>query len=105
MKYSDFVEKVFENYEPVSDSLKSTLPDLVSKLNDLPDKKKFDRSFTLVPSVVPFKRSNVPLTKEITLSYDEGMQNIHDKIWQKKEGGKNLVVIEVPDAFKLFTVK
>lgn len=106
MKYDDFVRNTFENYEPEDPSLKTKLPQLVNTLRELPEKKKFDTHFTLVPSEVPFKRSKVALTKEISLSIDDGIENLDNKIWSEKSAdGKYLVVIDSPEGFKQFKQK
>lgn len=70
------------------------------KLRELPEKKKFDSSFTLVPSEVPYKRSSIRLTKEITISYDDDIENLEDKIWAEETyDGQKLVVVNSPEGF------
>lgn len=106
MKFGEFVKNTFERYEPVDPQLKNELPSIVEKLKKLPESKKFDSKFNLVPSEVPFKRSNIALSKEISLSINDGIENMEDKIWaEKSANGKKLVVIESPDGFERFKLK
>jgi hypothetical protein len=106
MKYDDFVENIFGRYEAVETSASDELPKIIKKLKELPAKKNFDSNFNLIPSEVPFKRSKYVLTKEISLSIEEGIQNINDKIWaEKSASGKYLVVIDSPEGYKRFMKK
>lgn len=104
--YYDFLTNSIENYEPEVAALKDKLPELINTLKTLPDKKKFDTQFTLVPSSVPFRKTKFNLSKEISLTIEDGIENINDKIWSEKTAcGKELVVIESSDGFKRFTQK
>lgn len=106
MKYDVFLNNTFENYEPVDINLKDKIPKLLDTLNELPEKKKFDTHFNLVPSEVPFNHSKVTLSKEISLTIDDGINNLEEKIWSEQSAcGKKLVVIESPEGFKRFTLK
>ncbi|WP_210459370.1 hypothetical protein [Vibrio crassostreae] len=106
MKYDEFVEKTVKNYEPIDKDLEKKLPEIVNKLNALPEKKKFDTSFNLVPSEVPFKRKTYNLTKEIILSVQDGVENLTDKVWSEKTAsGQELVVIDSPEGFKQFKLR
>ncbi len=106
MKYDEFVEKTIKNYEPVDKDLENKLPEIVNKLKCLPEKKKFDTSFNLVPSEVPFKRKTYNLTREITLSVQDGIENLSDKIWaEKTASGQELVVIDSPEGFNQFKLR
>lgn len=40
LKYDDFIEKTIKNYEPVDKNLKDKLPEIVSNLTKLPEKKR-----------------------------------------------------------------
>lgn len=106
MKYDEFITNTFESYQPEDDQLTAKLPELIVKLRKLPEKKHFDTRFNLVPGEVPFRHSKVALTKEISLSIDEGIENLEDKVWsEKSSNGKKLVVIESPSGFELFKLK
>jgi len=106
MKYDEFVDNTFGSYEPINSKLKEKLPKMKEKLSQLPDKKNFDTRFNLAPKLVKFRRSNYELSKEISLSVEGGIENIHDKIWSEKTAsGKELVVISSPEGFKQFTQK
>lgn len=106
MKYDEFVDNTFLNYVTEDEELKGKLPNIVKSLRELPDKKKFDSKFSLVPSEVPFNRSKVSLSKEITISMDEGIENLNEKVWsEKSSSGQKLVVINSPDGFDYFKLK
>jgi len=106
MKYDEFLKNTFENYEPEDVNLKEKIARILDILKKLPEKKKFDTHFKLIPSEVPFKRTKVPLSKEISLTIDDGIQNLDQKIWSERSAcGKKLVVIESPEGFKKFTLK
>ncbi|AZG34607.1 hypothetical protein [Shewanella psychromarinicola] len=106
MKYDEFIENTFGNYEPVDKELKIKLPKLKEKLGKLPEKKNFDTRFTLAPELVNFKRSNYVLSTEISLVVEGGIENMDDKIWSEiTASGKELVVINSPEGFKRFTKK
>lgn len=106
MKFDDFISNTFENYEPENSALKERLVKDLPKLRELPEKKKFDSSFTLIPSEVPYKKSSIRLTKEITISYDEDIENLEDKIWSEETSdGKKLVVVNSPEGYEKFKPK
>jgi hypothetical protein len=55
---------------------------------------------------VPFRKINYSLSKEISLSIEDGIDNISEKIWSEKTAsGKELVVIFSPEGFKHFIEK
>lgn len=104
--YDDFLRSTVENYEPEDVVLKEKMPDIIKVLKELPERKKFDTQFTLVPSAVPFRKTKYNLSKEISLTIEDGIENLNDKVWSEKTAsGKELVIIESPDGFKKFTLK
>lgn len=104
--YYDFLSNTIEDYEPEDTELKKKIPDIVKTLMDLPAKKQFDTQFTLVPSAVPFRRTKYNLSKEISLTIEDGIENLSDKIWSEKTAsGRELIIIDSPDGFKKFTLK
>jgi hypothetical protein len=106
MDFDQFVTSTFASYVPVADALASELPKLVTQLRELPKKKKFDSHFTLAPTAVPYKQVKVQLSTGITLSYDEGLAHLGDRIWSTKTvDGKEVVVVDAPDASKQFPFK
>lgn len=106
MKYDVFLKDTIENYVPVDDNLKDKLPQIIEKLKELPKTKDFDTLFNLVPSEVSEKKRKYTLSKEITLSIENGIENISNKIWSERTtSGKHLVVIESSEGFKRFTLK
>jgi hypothetical protein len=105
MNYTAFVENVFGAYEPIDASAAPHIDRLVDRLKELPDKKKFDTQFALVPAAVPYRKTKVVLSPEITLTIEEGIKNLADKIWSEiTPDGRELVVIE-SDKAKLFPRK
>lgn len=95
LKYDEFIRDTFENYEPEDPALVEKLPKIVEQLKKLPEKKDFDTRFNLVPSEVPFKKSTYKLSQEITLTIEDGIENIHDKVWSERAAdGRHLVVID-----------
>jgi len=107
MKFDDFVSNVFGGYVLTQESAKSRFNEIVKKLRALPATKKFDGEFNLVPSSVPFRKLTLPLTSEISMTFDEDMPNIEDKIWASKTvDGKGVVVVEADEAaLKKFKLK
>lgn len=106
MDFNLFVTSTFENYTPIEANLASEIPNLVSQLRELPAKKNFDSHFTLDPKAVPYKQVKVDLNTGITLSYDEDLAHMSDRIWAAKTAdGKDVVVIDAPEAAKLFQFK
>lgn len=99
MDYTAFVAKVFETYQPIDPSATEAIGKLVEKLKELPAAKNFDTQFTLVPAEVPYRKSKIALSPEITLTIDEGIQNLSQKIWSEvTKDGRELVVIESDQA-------
>ena len=106
LDFDQFVTSTFATYVPVEASLADTLPDLVSRLRQLPSKKKFDSHFTLAPAAVPYRQAKVLLNTGITLSYDEGLPHLSDRIWATKTSdGKDVVVVDTPEASSRFQFK
>lgn len=106
LKYDEFIDKVFAKYAPVDANLNGKLPNILNNLKELPNKKGFDTQFNLVPSEVPFRKINYSLSKEISLTIEDGIDNISEKIWSEKTAsGKELVVIFSPEGFKHFIEK
>lgn len=105
MNYTEFIKQVFEGYQPIDERAGPAIEKLVDKLKELPDKKKFDTQFTLVPAAVPYRKTKYVLSPEITLTIEEGIKNLADKVWSEvTPDGRELVVIE-SDQAKLFPRK
>jgi len=106
MDFDKFVTSTFESYAPVAAELAAELPRLVGKLRELPAKKKFDSHFTLAPAAVPYNKVKVELNAGITLSYDEGLAHLGDRIWSSKtQDGKEVVVVDAPGVANQFPFK
>ena len=105
MDYFSFIDKTFEHYKSENPYFSEKHTELIKKLKELPQKKKFDTIFTLIPSAVPFRKTTYRLSKDISLSVTEGILNLESKIWRERTlDGKDLVVIETSEA-KNFTLK
>jgi hypothetical protein len=106
MDFDNFVTGTFNSYTPTDPALITELPNLVAKLRKLPSEKKFDSHFTLAPEAVPYKKVKVSLNTGITLSYDEDLAKLEDRIWSSKtQDGKDVVVIDAPGATNQFPFK
>lgn len=106
MDFDQFVTSTFAAYAPVEASLADELPQLVTALRALPTKRQFDSHFTLAPKAVPYKKLKVELNTGITLSYDEDLAHLSDRIWATKtDDGKEVVVVDSPNASKRFPFK
>ncbi len=99
MNFDQFITNTFANYQPIEPDVSQKLGGIVAKMRQLPSQKSFDSQFELAPAAVPFRRMTLPLTSEISLSYDEGMPNLGDKIWASKtKDGQEVLVIEATQA-------
>lgn len=105
MRFDEFVAKTFESYVPTDPALAEKLPKLAEDLHALPTKKNFDSLFELVPSEVPFKKKKIDLSKEVSITFDEGMVDLDRKIWAEIRAGQKLVVIDSPEGFDKFVLK
>jgi len=106
MDFDSFITATFSSYQPVTPAFAAQLPKLVEELRALPAKKNFDTHFTLAPAAVPYKQVKVQLNNDVSLSYDEGMQNLDDKIWASSTtDGKQVIVIDAPEAANRFRYK
>lgn len=99
MDFDDFVTNTFQNYQPVEASATPALEGAVRKLRDLPARRNFDSQFNLAPTAVPYRRVELRVTPEISVSYEEGMPNLEEKIWASQtRDGQGVLVIEAPQA-------
>lgn len=107
MKFDEFVRDVFSSYDADDEDAKAELIKVVDKIKALPTTKNFDSQFELDPKSVPFRRVRLPLNKDITVSYDEAITNIGEKIWRSRTStGKTVVVIQADEeAAKNFAFK
>lgn len=106
LDFTVFVDNIFTNYQPVEPLLAKTLPNIVDRIRKLPSTSKFDMQFILVPGAVPFKRMNVEVSEEVSLSYNEDVANLDDKIWSSKtRDGRDVVVIRATESADRFKFK
>ncbi len=106
MNYSEFIERVFEHYEPQEEEAKKKMPELISALKKLPEQFKFDTQFNLVPKMVKARIRKFQLSGEIDLITKDGIEQFDEKIWAAENpDGKKLVMIHSPEGFKQFKQK
>lgn len=106
MDFDAFVTTTFAGYQPQETSIHPKLQEIVTDLRALPTKKQFDSHFNLDPAAVPYKQHKVELNTGISLSYEEGIANLSDRIWASKTiDGKDVVVIDAPEASSKFVFK
>lgn len=95
MRFDDFVNDLLTNYDPIDPQASTKLSIVEQKLRQLPSIKKFDSQFDVDPSVVPYRKRKLILSPEISLSIEEGIDNMEDKIWASKTiDGRNILVIQ-----------
>ena len=106
LNFDDFVTNTFASYVPHSDELAQVLPDLVVKLRGLPEKKKFDGQFTLIPTAVPFRRQTIKVSEKVSVAYDEDIPDLSDKIWYSRTPtGQSVLVLDSPNGSGGFVEK
>lgn len=106
MNFDDFVTKTFSSYEPISPDLTGEMPGIIDRLRALPDKKKFDGQFNLVPAAVPYRRLTVKVSDMVSVQYDEDIPDLPDKIWRSKTpSGQSVLVLDAPKAEGVFVEK
>ena len=106
MDYEQFVHDVFTLYEADDARFQDKHPRLIDKLRQLPEKKNFDTTFSIVPSEVKYRKSQVKLSEEIDITYKDDIQNIDEKIWSEQSAsGEKLVVIKSELGFDKFKLK
>ncbi|MDY0954208.1 hypothetical protein SOM22_06435 [Stenotrophomonas rhizophila] len=99
MNFIDFVASTFEAYQIDDPDVAKKYVAIVDKIKALPSSKDFDTHFDLHPPSVPYKRISLPLSEEVSVSYDEDMANISEKIWASETAeGKSVVVVEATKA-------
>jgi len=106
LNFDDFVTATFTQYTPIEPALSLELPILVDKLKELPTKRNFDGQFTLVPASVPYRRHTIAVSEEVSVSYNEDIANLSDKIWSSKTpDGQSVIIIDAPNSADKFTPK
>lgn len=106
MDYDDFIINTFENYTSTNLQINNKLKTILPELKKLPETKEFDTKFNLDTSVIPYKKSTYKLNTDITLTINEGVNNLDQKVWAEKTvDGDELVVIKSPEGFKQFKLK
>ena len=106
MDYNGFVDTVVAGYQSDNEAFQEKIPQLVSDLKKLPEKRNFDTLFNLNPSAVTFRKRKVDLSNEIQITYDESIKELDSKIWATKlPDGSEVVVIKSPEGYSKFTKK
>ena len=106
LNFDDFVAETFTKYTSIEAALDVELPNIVVKLKELPSKRNFDGQFTLVPASVPYRRHTIVVSDEVSVSYNEDIANLSDKIWSSRTpDGQSVVIIDAPGSADKFTPK
>jgi hypothetical protein len=104
--YPAFVESLLGAYVPLDESLASMVGKIKDDLLALPEKRGFDTQFELTPGDVSFKVHKVKVRSDVIVQYDEGMQNINEKIWREESlDGRKFIVIAAEEGYMAFTLK
>lgn len=78
-KYSDVINNVFKIYQPDNSDL--NINEICTKLESLPEKKQFDRQFTIVPKAIRAKKKRViPIDPNIDLVLKDSTENLKGTI-------------------------
>lgn len=78
-KYSDVINNVFKSYQPDNSDL--NINEICTKLESLPEKKQFDRQFTIVPRAIRAKKKRViPIDPNIDLVLKDSTENLKGTI-------------------------
>lgn len=104
--YPAFVDSLLGAYVPADESLGPVVEKIKSDLLALPEKRGFDTQFELTPGDVSFRVHKVKVRSDVVVQYDEGMQNIDEKIWYEESlAGKKFIVIDAEEGYQAFTRK
>lgn len=77
--YSDVINNVFKSYQP--DNTDLNINEICTKLESLPEKKQFDRQFTIVPKAIRAKKKRViPIDPNIDLVLKDSTENLKGTI-------------------------
>ena len=85
--FEDVINNVFKNYEPENTDL--NIKEICTKLEKLPEKKNFDRTFEIVPKAIRVKKKRViPIDPNIDLVLKDSTENLRGTIkgTQGKDG-------------------
>lgn len=78
-KYSDVINNVFKSYQP--DNTDLNINEICTKLESLPEKKQFDRQFTIVPKAIRAKKKRViSIDPNIDLVLKDSTENLKGTI-------------------------
>jgi hypothetical protein len=106
MDYIQFVEDTIENYVSENNEVRDKIAKITPDLKKLPELKNFDSKFDLDSTAVPYRKSTYKLSNQITLTVDEGVNDLDNKIWSERTAdGDELVVIKSSEGFKEFKIK
>lgn len=86
-KYSDLMDKVFRCYQPDNSDL--NINEIFNKLEELPEKKQFDRQFSIIPKAIRAKKKRViSIDPNIDLVLKDSTENLRGTIvgTQGKDG-------------------
>jgi hypothetical protein len=104
--YTEFVNGTFGSYKSEQENFDVKLEKIIANLHALPEKKGFDTKFNSIPTEVKFHRTNIKLSQEISVSYDEDIKDLDEKIWSTVDyHGRKLVVIQSDEGYEKFKKK
>lgn len=100
MNWEIFTESTFDHYEAEDEHL--PLDTIKQKLKDLPEKKDFDRCFTIDRSAITakMKRQKIPIAENVDLIL-QGEVNLHN-FEPRIEGDEKYLVIKSTEGYKHF---
>lgn len=99
----DYLEEVWNNYSP--DNEEFPLEEMVGKIKDLPEKKKFDSQFGIVAAKVNWKltKTTIQLRNDIDLVIKQDLDGFHSIIQPKEVGGQKGVWIASDKGYSRFS--
>lgn len=102
--YEQLMQEVFDNYQP--ENPEYDIGKLKEKLRQLPESKKFDRSFRSITSEIKARIvQRYEISDKIELKVKDSLENLKETIYSLEEpDGKRFVKILVsnPDTFEAF---
>lgn len=100
--YETMINTVFGNYSP-QDPDALNIENFKAGLSELPEKKKFDRKFEIVPRAINARiKSIVPITESIDLTIKDSIHNIEETITSQKEDNGDMFIIVKTDSIEAY---
>ncbi len=102
-QFTEMMDKVFDSYDPIESGL--NIKEFNEKIKELPDEKKFDRSFNIEPKVIKarMRRQVIKLHDKIYLDVKDSVDNLKDIIYtEKNDADEKLVIIKSEEGYNRF---